>query len=99
MKLTNQEIANINQTLQEIVNNKMTGGVKFKLANTKFKLEESLKPISTALEGVTEDEEYQEIMAEEQEVAVEQFTEEELYDLPLSIKDLFSLKPIMKETE
>lgn len=95
--MKNFEIANANNALAELIDEKIKGKFKFKLFKIKVELESKMTVLSKALEGVEDVEERTEIFNEEQEVNCPKLTEEELEDLPLSIKQLSALQPIIKK--
>lgn len=96
--MKNVEIANANAALGELVNEKIKGKLKFKLFKLKSELEENMAVIQKSLEGVeSNSKEYQEILDEEQDIMSPLLLEEELEELPLSMKQVSLLQPIIKK--
>ena len=93
--MKNYEIANINNALSGLVEQKLTGRLKFKLFKVKRACEQAVDLLSQAMEGVEDPEEQMEILNEEQDIQLEKFTMEELDGLPLSMKDLGNLSPVI----
>lgn len=99
MELKNYEISNINSCLGQLVDQKMRGKLKFKLFRTKAELETCITIIQNTLNGVDDEEEKREILEESQTIYIEKFTEEELEDLPLSMREIGILKPIIGDDQ
>ena len=93
--MKNYEIANINNALASLVDQKLTGRLKFKLFKVKRACEQAVELLSQAMEGVDNHEEQMEILNEEQELKLDKFTLDELESLPLSMKDIGNLAPII----
>ena len=93
--MKNYEIANINNALSGLVEQKLTGRLKFKLFKVKRACEQAVELLSQAMEGVENPEEQMEILNEEQDIKLDKFTMDELEGLPLSMKDIGSLAPII----
>lgn len=93
--MKNYEIANINNALASLVDQKLTGRLKFKLFKVKRACEQAVELLSQAMEGVENPEEQMEILNEEQDIKLDKFTMDELEGLPLSMKDIGSLAPII----
>lgn len=93
--MKNYEIANINNALSGLVEQKLTGRLKFKLFKVKRACEQAVDLLSQAMEGVENHEEQMEILNEEQDIKLDKFTMEELDGLPLSMKDLGNLAPVI----
>ena len=93
--MKNYEIANINNALSELVDQKLTGRLKFKLFKAKRECEQAVDLLSQAMEGVENYEEQMEILNEEQDIQLEKFTMDELEGLPLSMKDIGNLSPVI----
>lgn len=93
--MKNYEIANINNALASLVDQKLTGRLKFKLFKVKRACEQAVELLSQAMEGVENPEEQMEILNEEQDIKLDKFTMDELEDLPLSMKDIGSLAPVI----
>jgi len=94
VKLKNIQLININNTLSELVDLKITGRFKFKLFKLKITLENALDPVYLAIQGANQLE-TEEILNEEQEVDIDLLTFEELEPLELSIKQLGALEIII----
>ena len=93
--MKNYEIANINNAVSGLVEQKLTGRLKFKLFKVKRACEQAVELLSQAMEGVENPEEQMEILNEEQDIKLDKFTMDELEGLPLSMKDIGSLAPII----
>lgn len=93
--MKNYEIANINNALSELVDQKLTGRLKFKLFKVKRACEQAVDLLSQTMEGVDNYEEQMEILNEEQDIQLEKFTMDELEGLPLSMKDIGNLSPVI----
>ena len=93
--MKNYEIANINNALASLVDQKLTGRLKFKLFKVKRACEQAVELLSQAMEGVDNHEEQMEILNEEQDIQLEKFTMDELESLPLSMKDIGNLAPVI----
>ena len=98
MKLKNIQLININNTLSELVDLKITGRFKFKLFKLKVTLENALDPVYLAVQG-TNQLETEEILNEEQEVDIEKLAVDDLAPLELSIKQLGALEIIIDMEE
>lgn len=97
--MKNYEIANINNALSGLVDQKLTGRLKFKLFKVKRACEQAVDLISKSMEGVEDSDERIEILNETQEIKLDKFTMDELDGLPLSMKDLGNLAPIIEFEE
>ncbi len=97
--MRNYEIANINNALAGLVEHKLTGRLKFKLFKVKRACEQAVDLISKSMEGVEDSDEQIEILNETQEIKLDKFTMNELDGLPLSMKDLGNLAPIIEFEE
>ena len=93
--MKNYEIANINNALSSLVEHKLTGRLKFKLYKVKRECEQAVDLLSQTMEGVDNQEEQMEILNEEQDIKLVKFTMDELEGLPLSMKDIGNLEPII----
>lgn len=93
--MKNYEIANINNALSGLVEQKLTGRLKFKLFKVKRACEQAVDLLSQAMEGVENSDEQIEILNEEQDIQLDKFTMDELDGLPLSMKDIGNLAPII----
>lgn len=93
--MKNYEIANINNALSSLVDQKLTGRLKFKLFKVKRACEQALELVHQTMEGVDSEAERLEILNEEQDLNLDKFTLDELESLPLSMKDIGSLAPII----
>lgn len=96
MKLTNNDIFNINLALNEIIENKMSAKLAFKLYKIKKKIEDEVLLIQKSLEGKEEDEkEVETVLAIENEIDIEKIRASELEEVKLSMKDVFLLEKII----
>ena len=94
--MKNYEISNANYVLSQLIDEPLKGKFKFKVFNVKSELEKKVEVITKALEGVEDESEREEILQEEQEVKIDKFTEDELEQIDLSIRQISMLKPIIK---
>ena len=76
--MKNYEITNANFALSQLLDEPLRGKFKFKVFNAKSTLEKANEVIIESLDGVTDEEEREEILQEKQEVNIDKFTEEEL---------------------
>lgn len=97
--MKNYEISNANYVLNQLLDEPLKGKFKFKVFNAKSELEKKTEVIAKTLEGVEDESERKEILQEEQGVNIDKFTEEELEQIDLSIRQIAMLKPIIKENE
>ena len=93
--MKNYEIANVNNALASLVDQKLTGRLKFKLFKVKRACEQALELVYETMEGVDAEADRLEILNEEQELKVDKFTLDELESLPLSMKDIGNLAPVI----
>ena len=93
--MKNYEIANINNALSGLVEQKLTGKLKFKLFKVKRECEQAVDLLSQTMEGVDSQEEQMEILNEEQDIQLDKFTMDELEGLPLSMRDIGNLAPVI----
>ena len=94
--MKNHEILNANYVLGQFLDEPLKGKFKFKVFNVKNELEKKVEVIAKTLEGVENEVEREEILQEEQEVTIDKFTEEELEQIDLSIRQIAMLKPIIE---
>lgn len=94
--MKNYEISNANYVLSQLIDEPLKGKFKFKVFNVKAELEKKVEVISKSLEDVEDESEREEILQEEQEVNIDKFTEEELEQIDLSIRQISMLKPIIQ---
>ena len=94
--MKNYEISNANYVLSQLMDEPLKGKFKFKVFKVKSELEKKAEIIVKALEGVEDKDEQEEILQEEQEVDIEKFTEEELEQIDLSIRQISMLQPIIQ---
>ena len=94
--MKNYEISNANYVLSQFLDEPLKGKFKFKVFNVKSELEKKAEVIAKALDGVEDEDEREEIMNEEQEISIDKFTEDELEQIDLSIRQLAMLKPIIE---
>ena len=97
--MKNYEISNANYVLSQLIDEPLKGKFKFKVFNVKAELEKKVEVITKSLEDVEDESEREEILQEEQEVNIVKFTEDELEQIDLSIRQISMLKPIIKENE
>ena len=97
--MKNYEISNANYVLSQLIDEPVKGKFKFKVFNIKSELEKKVEVITKSIEDVVDESEREEIMQEEQEVTIDKFTEEELEQIDLSIRQISMLQPIIKENE
>ena len=97
--MKNYEISNANYVLSQLLDEPLKGRFKFKVFNAKSKLEKLNEVIVQSLDGVVDEEERDEIMQEEQEVNIDKFTEDELEQIDLSLRQIAMLKPIIQFEE
>ena len=97
--MKNYEISNANYVLSQLIDEPLKGKFKFKVFNVKAELEKKVEVITKSLEDVEDESEREEILQEEQEVNIDKFTEDELEQIDLSIRQISMLKPIIKEAE
>ena len=97
--MKNYEISNANYVLSQLIDEPLKGKFKFKVFNVKAELEKKVEVITNSLADVEDENEREEILQEEQEVNIDKFTEDELEQIDLSIRQISMLKPIIKESE
>ena len=97
--MKNYEISNANYVLSQLIDEPLKGKFKFKVFNVKSELEKKVEVITKSLADVEDESEREEILQEEQEVNIDKFTEDELEQIDLSIRQISMLKPIIKESE
>ena len=97
--MKNYEISNANYVLSQLIDEPLKGKFKFKVFNLKAELEKKVEVITKSLADVEDESEREEILQEEQEVNIDKFTEDELEQIDLSIRQISMLKPIIKENE
>ena len=97
--MKNYEISNANYVLSQLIDEPLKGKFKFKVFNVKSELEKKVEVITKSLADVEDESEREEILQEKQEVNIDKFTEEELEQIDLSIRQISMLKPIIKENE
>lgn len=96
MKLINNDIFNINLALNEIIENKMSAKLAFKLYKIKKKIEDEVILIQKSLQGKEKDEkEVENVLAMENEIDIEKIKASELEEVKLSMKDVFLLEKII----
>lgn len=93
--MKNYEIVNVNNALAGLVDQKLTGRLKFKLFKVKRECEQAVDLLSQTMKGVDNREEQMEILNEEQDIRLDKFTLDELEGLPLSMKDIGNLSPVI----
>ena len=86
--MKNYEISNANYVLSQLIDEPLKGKFKFKVFNVKAELEKKVEVITNSLADVEDESEREEILQEEQEVNIDKFTEEELEQIELSIRQI-----------
>ena len=94
--MKNYEISNANYVLSQLIDEPLKGKFKFKVFNVKAELEKKVEVITNSLADVEDENEREEILQEEQEVNIVKFTEDELEQIDLSIRQISMLKPIIQ---
>ena len=94
--MKNYEISNANYVLSQLIDEPLKGKFKFKVFNVKAELEKKVEVITKSLADVEDESEREEILQEEQEVNIDKFTEDELEQIELSIRQISMLKPIIQ---
>src|SRR5699024_812848 len=97
--MKNYEISNANYVLSQLLDEPLKGKFKFKVFNVKSELEKKVEVITKSLEDVEDESEREEILQEEQEVNIDKFTENELENIDLSLRQMAMLKPIIQFEE
>ena len=97
--MKNYEISNANYVLSQLIDEPLKGKFKFKVFNVKAELEKKVEVITKSLADVEDESEREEILQEEQEVDIDKFTEDELEQIDLSIRQISMLKPIIQFEE
>ena len=97
--MKNYEISNANYVLSQLLDEPLKGKFKFKVFNVKSELEKKAEVIGKTLEGVEDENEREEIMNQEQDVYVDKFTEDELEQIDLSLRQIALLQPIIQFEE
>ena len=90
------EISNAYYVLSQLIDEPLKGKFKFKVFNVKAELEKKVEVITKSLEDVEDESEREEILQEKQEVNIDKFTEDELEQIDLSIRQISMLKPIIQ---
>ena len=94
--MKNYEISNANYVLSQLIDEPLKGKFKFKVFNVKSALEKKVDIIARALDGVTDEDEREEILNEEQEISIDKFVEDELEQIDLSIRQIAMLRPLIQ---
>lgn len=96
MKLLNKEIFEINIALNQIIENKISGRLAFKLFKIKKLVEDEVVLVQKSLEGKEDDDkEVEEVLGLENEIDIEKIKASELEELKLSVQDVFLLEKII----
>lgn len=103
MKLKLYQVMHINNTLSEIVEQKV-GNVRtsYKLYKIKYAIEVSIQPIVEVMKQKEDEDnadELEQLLNEEETFDFEKLTLEELENLDLSIKNIADIAPILEEGE
>ena len=94
--MKNYEISNANYVSSQLIDEPLKGKFKFKVFKVKAELEKKVEVITKSLADVEDESEREEILQEEQEVNIDKFTEDELEQIDLSIRQISMLKQIIK---
>ena len=94
--MKNYEISNANYALGQLMDEPLKGKFKFRVFSVKSELEKKMEVITKALEDVEDVSEREEILQEEQEVSINKFTEDELEQIDLSLRQIAMLEPIIE---
>ena len=97
--MKNYEISNANYVLSQLIDEPLKGKFKFKVFNVKAELEKKVDVITKSLADVEDESEREEILQEEQKVNIDKFTEEELEQIDVSMRQISMLKPIIQFEE
>lgn len=96
MKLLNKEIFEINIALNQIIENKISGRLAFKLFKIKKLVEDEVVLVQKSLEGKEDDDkEVEEVLGLENEIDIEKIKASELEEVKLSVQDVFLLEKII----
>lgn len=100
MKLTNNQIWQINLAMGKVGKNDISGRLAFKLYKIKKKFEDEAVIIQESLRGKKENkDEVDEVLSMENEITFEKIKTSELEELKLSVQDVFCLEPIINFEE
>lgn len=96
MKLTNNDIYNINYGLNRVIDTTMSGKLAFKLYKIKKLVEEEVSLVQKSLAGKEDnDKEVEEVLRLENEIDIEKIRASELEEVKLSMEDVFLLEKII----
>ena len=95
MKLLNREIFEINIALNQIIENKISGRLAFKIFKIKKIVEDEVLLVQKSLEGKEDDKEVEEVLGLENEIDIEKIKASELEEVKLSVQDVFLLEKII----
>lgn len=103
MKLKLYQVMNLNNTLSEIMEQKV-GNVRasYKLYKIKYAIEGAIQPIVEVMKQKEDEDnvdEMEQLLSEEETFDFEKLTLEELENLDLSIKNIADIAPILEEGE
>ena len=97
--MKNYEILNADYVLSQLLDEPLKGKFKFKVFNVKAELEKKAEIVEDVLKDVNSEEERDEILMEEQDVSISKFTEGELEQIDLSLRQIAMLKPIIESIQ
>lgn len=97
--MKNYEILNANRVLSEFLDEPLKGLFKFKLFGIKTELESRIKIIEQTLDGIEDEEEIEDILNIDQEIAIDKFYKEELSELEMSVRQVGMLRPLIHDSD
>lgn len=97
--MKNYEILNADYVLSQLIDEPLKGKFKFKVFNVKAELEKKAEIVGDVLKDVSSEEEREEILMEEQDISISKFTEDELEQIDLSLRQIAMLKPIIESSQ
>lgn len=97
--MKNYEILNADYVLSQLIDEPLKGKFKFKVFNVKAELEKKAEIVGDVLKDVSSEEEREEILMEEQDISISKFTEDELEQIDLSLRQIAMLKPIIESIQ
>lgn len=97
--MKNYEILNADYVLSQLLDEPLKGKFKFKVFNVKAELEKRAEIVGDVLKDVSSEEEREEILMGEQDISISKFTEDELEQIDLSLRQIAMLKPIIKSSQ
>ena len=97
--MKNYEVLNADYVLSQLIDEPLKGKFKFKVFNVKAELEKKAEIVRGVLKDVSSEEEREEILMEEQDISISKFTEDELEQIDLSLRQIAMLKPIIESIQ